>query len=101
MKRSIRFATLLFVLPLVALVLAAGSVAQAGFIGDTDGNTVTATAKSAYPGCGAENMVNGSAMSDAPVLKTSLNINTTWGGELAYAREQRLRIQQRVGFVHL
>jgi hypothetical protein len=70
-------------LAVLALVAVQPAPCLAGFIGDTDGNKVTATAKSWYTGgdgSGPEKMVDGSAMSDTPVLMTSLNTNTTWGG---------------------
>ena len=58
------------------LKLAPGTV----FVGSGDGNTVTATAPSSQPASPAARMVDGSAMSDSPVVKTSTNTNTGWSG---------------------
>ena len=78
-----RTSLILCALAVLALVAVQPAPCLAGFIGDTDGNTVTATAKSWYSGAGGSlpnRMVNGSAMSDTPVLMTSLNTNTDWSG---------------------
>ncbi len=58
------------------LKLAPGTV----FVGSGDGNTVTATAPSSQPASPAARMVDGSAMSNSPVVKTSTNTNTGWSG---------------------
>jgi len=78
-----RTSLILCALAVLVLVAVQPAPCSAGFIGDTDGNTITATAKSWYTGgggSGPEKMVDGSAMSDTPVLKTSLNTNTDWAG---------------------
>ena len=60
--------------------LCVGTPAMASFIGDVDGNSVTATANAAESYTPPASMVDGSAMSDNPVLKTSTNTNTWWLG---------------------
>ena len=75
-----RTSLILCVLAVLALFAVQPAPCSAGFIGDTDGNTVTATAEYSFSGALPINMVNGSAMSDSPVVKTSTNTNTWWDG---------------------
>jgi hypothetical protein len=67
-------------LAVLALVAVQPAPCLAGFIGDTDGNTVTATAEYSTSYCPPISMVNGSAMSDSPVVKTSTSTATWWIG---------------------
>ena len=69
------------------LALTAGVLGLAGnvkaasyFIGDVDGNTITATASAAETFATAISMVDGSGMSDSPVRKTSTNTQNWWTG---------------------
>ena len=68
----------------VGLSLCVGMPAMAAslasFIGDVDGNSVTATASDALSYAMPVRMVDGSAMSDSPVLKSSTNTNNWWTG---------------------
>ena len=50
------------------------------FIGDVDGNAITATANAAETYGAAIQMVDGSGMSDSPVRKTSTNTQNNWFG---------------------
>jgi hypothetical protein len=74
-----RTSLILCVLAVLALVAVQPAPCSAGFIGDTDGNTVTATASAWESYAPPENMVNGSGMSDSPVLMTSkVNSGVNW-----------------------
>lgn len=71
-----RTSLILLALGVLALVAVQPAPCSAGFIGDTDGNTVTATASSAESWAPASNLTNASGMSDDPVVKTSTLLST-------------------------
>jgi len=75
MNTTLRKKTLL---PLAAALLLAAPSAQPDFIGDSDGNSVTATADRELNYAPPANLVNGSGMTDNPVLKTSENNSAWW-----------------------
>ena len=60
--------------------LAGNTKAASYFIGDGDGNAITATANAEETYATAISMIDGSGMSDAPVVKTSINTQSWWVG---------------------
>ncbi|HET6442212.1 MAG TPA: hypothetical protein VFH53_07535, partial [Phycisphaerae bacterium] len=74
-----RTSLILLALGVLALVAVQPAPCSAGFIGDTAGNTVTATADRWESYAPPSNLVDGSGMSDSPVLMTSkVNSGVNW-----------------------
>ena len=66
-----------FGVSIAVALFALTSVSFAGFIGDTDGNTVTASAGSTLTFYAATNTTNGNGMSSSPATKASTVDNNT------------------------